>query len=117
MLLRFASHSAANRRSVPSTAAAARRCWLSTQPLEEGEASSIIHERESFLTGTSSIYAEQMYELYEQDPNSVHASWKQYFDNLQQGVPYDESEYNKPTAAATSVQRFQSGVRALYNSV
>lgn len=69
------------------------------------------HESESFLTGTSSIYAEQMYELYQQDPHSVDASWKQYFDNLEAGVAYDEGLYSNPTsvpsktqAAAVSVQ-------------
>lgn len=56
------------------------------------------HENESFLTGTSSVYAEQMYELYEQDPTSVHESWRHYFDGLAQGRPYDATEYSKPTA-------------------
>ena len=57
------------------------------------------HENESFLTGTSSIYAEEMYERYSNDPNSVHESWKHYFDTLTSGNPYDPSAYNKPTAA------------------
>jgi 2-oxoglutarate dehydrogenase N-terminus len=57
------------------------------------------HENESFLTGTSSIYAEEMYERYTNDPNSVHESWKHYFDALSSGKAYDPSAYNKPTAA------------------
>ena len=56
------------------------------------------HESESFLTGTSSLYAEQMFENYQADPNSVHESWRTYFDNLQEGVPYEESLFNSPTA-------------------
>jgi 2-oxoglutarate dehydrogenase E1 component len=60
------------------------------------------HESESFLTGTSSVYAEQMYENYLHDPFSVHESWRRYFDNLQQGVAFQESEYNQPTAVPPS---------------
>ena len=57
------------------------------------------HENESFLTGTSSIYAEEMYDRYTADPNSVHESWKHYFDTLTAGQPYDPSAYQRPTAA------------------
>jgi 2-oxoglutarate dehydrogenase E1 component len=57
------------------------------------------HENESFLTGTSSIYAEEMYERYTNDPMSVHESWKRYFDTLTAGEAYDASAFNKPTAA------------------
>ena len=46
-----------------------------------------------------------MYEQYLENPDSVNPSWKKYFDNLQEGVPYNESEFNKPTAAASSVKR------------
>jgi 2-oxoglutarate dehydrogenase E1 component len=57
------------------------------------------HENESFLTGTSSIYAEEMYDRYMNDPSSVHESWKHYFDTLAAGQPYDPMAYNRPTAA------------------
>lgn len=60
------------------------------------------HENESFLTGSSSLYAEQMWEQYTQDPNSVHESWKKYFDDLQSGVPYAEEAFDKPTAVPPS---------------
>jgi len=56
-------------------------------------------EPETFLTGTSSIYAEQMYEQYQHDPTSVHESWKKYFDNMENGVPFKRSEYSQPTGA------------------
>lgn len=42
--------------------------------------------QESFLSGTSSVYAEQMYEQWRKDPQSVHASWRVYFQNLEGGV-------------------------------
>lgn len=41
---------------------------------------------ESFLSGTSSVYAEQMYEQWRHDPASVHASWRIYFQNLEGGA-------------------------------
>ena len=84
----------------PSPPSSAR--WLSAKPAAE----------ESFLTGTSSVYAEQMLEWYERDPASVHESWRQYFDNLQKGIAFDPADYSKPsqvlpekkvaTAAATA---------------
>jgi 2-oxoglutarate dehydrogenase complex dehydrogenase (E1) component-like enzyme len=54
-----------------------------------------------------------MYEQYLQDPNSVHPSWKTYFDNLEHGIPYDESQFNKPTAAKPSIQRATAAVSKL----
>jgi 2-oxoglutarate dehydrogenase complex dehydrogenase (E1) component-like enzyme len=42
--------------------------------------------QESFLSGTNSVYAEQMYEQWRKDPSSVHASWRIYFQNLEGGV-------------------------------
>ncbi len=42
--------------------------------------------QESFLSGTSSVYAEQMYEQWRKDPQSVHASWRIYFQNLEGGA-------------------------------
>lgn len=100
MLLRFASGSSRRARSMTFSQA---RIFSSQPAFTE-------HESESFLTGTSSLYAEQMYEQYLENPDAVHGSWKKYFDNLQQGVPYNETEFNKPTAAASSVKRAFVGV-------
>jgi len=55
-------------------------------------------ETESFLNGTTSLYAEQMYEMYLQDPASVHDSWRQYFENEEKGVGFDVNDYNRPTS-------------------
>lgn len=45
---------------------------------------------DNFANGTSSVYVDQMYEEWRQDPNSVHASWRSYFQNLEGGshTPY-----------------------------
>lgn len=40
---------------------------------------------ESFLTGTSSSYVEQMHEAWRKDPTSVHASWAAFFSNVEAG--------------------------------
>jgi 2-oxoglutarate dehydrogenase E1 component len=69
-----------------------RLSYFSTAVVEEP-----LHEDESFLTGTSSVYAEQMYELYRADPAAVHESWRHYFDNLAAGKPYDVEAYQKPS--------------------
>jgi 2-oxoglutarate dehydrogenase E1 component len=40
---------------------------------------------DSFLSGTNSVYVEQMYEAWTKDPKSVHVSWASYFTNVQSG--------------------------------
>ena len=65
-------------------------------------------EAETFLSGTSSLYAEQMYDLYQEDPDSVHPSWKQYFENLDKGIAFSADDYSRPSTIpgrrATSVE-------------
>jgi hypothetical protein len=56
------------------------------------------HEAETFLNGTSSLYAEQMYEMYLEDPSSVHDSWRQYFDNDGKGIGFNVNDYSQPTS-------------------
>jgi 2-oxoglutarate dehydrogenase E1 component len=67
-------------------------------------------EMESFLNGTSSLYAEQMLEQYEQDPSSVHPSWKKYFDNLEEGVSFTQDDYSRPTVVPGKRQVSQTAV-------
>ena len=62
----------------------------------------IPHESETFLSGTTSLYAEQMYENYLQDPNSVHETWRKYFDDMDSGREYDEQAFNRPTVVTSS---------------
>ena len=44
-------------------------------------------ENESFLTGTSSVYMEEMYVTWKNDPSAVHASWDVYFRQVRFGGP------------------------------
>jgi len=60
------------------------------------------HESESFLTGTSTLYAEQMYLNYQQDPSSIHETWRKYFDDLEGGRKYEEESFNRPTVVTGS---------------
>ena len=81
---------AVKRRAVmlPAASSSRSRALFSTQPVQEIE---------TFLSGTSSLYAEQMYEQYLEDPNSLHPSWKQYFDNLEQGIAFSSDDYSRPS--------------------
>lgn len=54
-------------------------------------------QQETFLSGTTSVYAEQMYKTYQQDPDSVHESWRRYFDNLGKEIPFEASAFSSPT--------------------
>jgi 2-oxoglutarate dehydrogenase E1 component len=57
------------------------------------------HEGETFLTGSTAIYAEQQYELYKLDRDSVHESWRRYFDNLENGIRFNEAaQFNQPSS-------------------
>ncbi len=44
------------------------------------------HPAEGFLSGTSTVYIDSMYEMWKQDPKSVHGSWNVYFKNVDAGL-------------------------------
>uniref|UniRef100_A0A7S2R3E7 2-oxoglutarate dehydrogenase, mitochondrial n=1 Tax=Eucampia antarctica TaxID=49252 RepID=A0A7S2R3E7_9STRA len=71
-----------------------------------------VHEKETFLTGTSSIYAEQMLENYQHDPMSVHETWRKYFEDMDNGVAYNETYYNRPTVVIPSKKQTGAAVEA-----
>ena len=60
------------------------------------------HEHETFLTGSSSLYAEQMYENFCADPTSVHETWRKYFEDMDAGMPYNETSFNRPTVVVSN---------------
>lgn len=76
-----------------------QRLFKSTAAIDEPD---IAHESETFLTGASSLYAEQMYENYCNDPNSVHETWRKYFEDIDSGNTYDEKAYNRPTVVISN---------------
>lgn len=56
---------------------------------------------DSFLSGSSSLYVEQMYDLWKQDPKSVHSSWQSYFNNLDSGVDPSQAFIAPPSIAGS----------------
>lgn len=70
---------------------------VADDPATEEAGHSSVHENETFLTGSGSLYAEQMYEMYQVNPESVHETWRNYFENLDAGGVYDEGQYQTPT--------------------
>ena len=58
----------------------------------------------NFLSGTNSRYVEQMMEAWKKDPNSVHVSWKSYFENIESGIsnPYTSPPTLDPYSSKTS---------------
>ncbi|PFH32870.1 putative 2-oxoglutarate dehydrogenase e1 component [Besnoitia besnoiti] len=57
---------------------------------------------ESFLTGTSAPYVEQMYRAWQKDPAAVHASWNAYFTNVAKNLPAGASFCLPPQGEALS---------------
>lgn len=56
--------------------------------------------KETFLSGSSSSYIEGLYEKYQQDPLSVHTSWREYFALVDQGV---DEPYTQPPTLGTAL--------------
>ena len=67
---------------------------------------------DSFLSGSNSIYVEQMYDAWKRDPSQVHLSWQNYFGNIDNGVDPVAAFSSLPTlngSVATSAAPSTSG--------
>lgn len=53
-------------------------------------------QADNFMNGENAIYAEQMYQKWVNNRESVHASWDAYFVNLSNGVNSDNAFTNPP---------------------
>ena len=40
-------------------------------------------QTDNFVNGTSAVYVDQMYDMWREDPQSVNASWRAYFSNVE----------------------------------
>ena len=56
-------------------------------------------QTDNFANGTSAVYVDQMYEMWKEDPNSVHASWRAYFSGVDSNV---EEPYQPPPSLGQS---------------
>ena len=47
---------------------------------------------DNFVNGTSAVYVDQQYDLWKNEPTSVHASWRAYFENvdIEANEPYQQ---------------------------
>jgi len=95
-----------------ATISFARRCMAtSNQPVSRQKLS------ESFLSGSSSSYVEQMYESWRKDPSSVHSSWNAFFKNADAGLAPGQAFHAPPAlvsnadaaAAASTLQQVSPG--------
>ncbi|XP_052262129.1 2-oxoglutarate dehydrogenase complex component E1-like isoform X3 [Dreissena polymorpha] len=57
---------------------------------------------EPFLSGSSSIYVEEMYKSWEQDPKSVHKSWDVYFRQVTMGAAPGTAHVRPPSLTPSS---------------
>ncbi|KRX18979.1 2-oxoglutarate dehydrogenase, mitochondrial, partial [Trichinella nelsoni] len=57
---------------------------------------------EPFLNGTSSIYIEEMFESWKNDPKSVHKSWDAFFRSVEAGMQPGDAYYPPPSLSALS---------------
>lgn len=64
---------------------------------------------DSFLSASNSVYVEQMYDAWLQDPKSVHASWAAYFSNLDKGLAASNSFAALPTVGGSVGSSPQGG--------
>ena len=55
------------------------------------------HPYESFLSGSSANYIDDMYEAWQADPGSVHKSWQSVFKNIDGGLPAGKTFQPPPT--------------------
>jgi len=87
-----------------STRGPARRFSAAPPPPAEPAA------QESFLSGSSGAYVEEMYECWAHDPSSVHASWDAYFRGGAYQAPPSLGNTTNPNEVALSSLGLGAGV-------
>jgi len=65
---------------------------------------------EDFLSGTSSVYVEAMYQQWLKDQTSVHASWQIYFHNVEAGLAPGQAFSPPPYLQGAAVTTQRSGL-------
>ncbi|TKA56616.1 hypothetical protein B0A53_01808 [Rhodotorula sp. CCFEE 5036] len=57
---------------------------------------------DTFMNGTNASYAQAQFEAWQEDKNSVHASWRAYFEGLKGGLPSQQA-YQAPPGLVPSL--------------
>jgi 2-oxoglutarate dehydrogenase E1 component len=66
---------------------------------------------DNFMTGTSGIYVESLFEAWKQDPDSVHVSWNAYFSGLELGI---DQVFDAPGASGSYSAAVKDSVKAMH---
>ncbi|XP_055333582.1 LOW QUALITY PROTEIN: 2-oxoglutarate dehydrogenase complex component E1-like [Paramacrobiotus metropolitanus] len=87
------------RKRAISAADGARRCFSTDL------------KADNFLSGSSSVYVEDMYQQWKKNPNSVHPSWDSYFSSVSKGLKPSQAYQSPPSlsGAQPAVQPRQYG--------
>src|SRR5690554_4268422 len=66
----------------------------------------------SYLSGSNATYVEELYEMYLDNPSSVPAEWRDYFDQLQHQPATDGKEATRDQAHSPIIQSFAERAKA-----
>jgi len=59
-------------------------------------------QQDNFVNGSSAVYVDHLYEQWREDPASVHASWRAYFENEEASIP--QAYVSPPTLGQSETQ-------------
>ena len=65
---------------------------------------------DSFLSGNSANYVDEMYMAWKDDPSSVHISWQAYFKNMESGNMPISRAFTPPPTIVPQQQSLEGGV-------
>ncbi|KAI9838265.1 MAG: 2-oxoglutarate dehydrogenase E1 component [Sarea resinae] len=106
-----ASALVAKRRALAVTSHASQR---RSYAVAAEDTSKGVDPNDSFLQGNTANYVDEMYMQWKKDPESVHVSWRVYFNNMEHGdMPMSQAFQPPPTlvpAAAGGIPSFVPGM-------
>jgi 2-oxoglutarate dehydrogenase E1 component len=59
-------------------------------------------KNDTFMQGNATTYIDQMYEEWQKNPDSVHASWRNYFNNLEKNLSPSKAYQPPPNLVPSS---------------
>lgn len=99
-----------SRSALPAARASAARRPFARAPMPATQRSMVSSGKlnESFVTGAGGAYVEDLHEMWKEDPDSVHVSWKAFFENLEDGDTPGEANALPPSlhgGGATTIEQ------------